>query len=390
MKVLHVISSLDPRAGGPVSALLGLATAQAQCGLEVSVLANDQTPNHEAPNHAVSPVAARLQEQGVRVHLLRPSLGLLRATPTATAILAQTVAAAEVLHIHGLWLALPHAAAQAARRARVPYIFRPCGMLDPWSLAQSRWKKRIFLLVRARRDLNRAASLHFTTPSEADLTAPLHLKAPALIEPNGVDLAEFETLPAPGSFRAHYPQLGARPFVLFLSRVHPKKGLDLLIPAFAAAQLSDAMLIIAGPEEEGYRTCVEALVAKHKLQNRVIFTGMLQGRAKVAAFADADLFVLPSYQENFGNVVVESLAAGTPVVISDQVNIHSQITAAGVGAVVPTETGALAREIQRWMSDEAVRCAAAARARPLVRAHYDWRQIGARWAAHYTRLLESS
>lgn len=388
MKVLHVISTLDPRAGGPVAALLGLCEAQIYHGLQVAVISNgngDQNGGDEAQN----PVAVRLRGRGAEISVLQPHLRPFRARGAALDALERAVLDADILHIHGLWEEVGHQASRLAHRHRKPAIFRPCGMLDPWSLAQSRLKKQLYLALRARRDLNRAAALHFTTQTEADLTAALQLRAPALIEPNGVDLSEFEQLPAPGAFRSQHPQIGARPLLLFLSRIHPKKGLDLLIPALARAELENAVLIIAGPDENGYRAQVAKMVAQNGLDKRVIFTGMLQGADRIAAYADADLFVLPSYQENFGNVVIESLAAGTPVVISDQVNLHDEITKAAVGGVVPTDVAALSHELSRWINDAALRHRAAALARPFVRARYDWNQIGARWAEHYARLVAS-
>jgi glycosyltransferase involved in cell wall biosynthesis len=267
----------------------------------------------------------------------------------------------------------------------VPYLVTPHGMLDPWSLSQSRWKKRLYLAWRLRSNLRHARAIHFTTRTESDLVAPLRLGPPGFVETLGVDLAEFEQLPSKGAFRQRY-SLGDRPLVLFLGRVHPKKGLDLLIPAFDAARLDDAVLVIAGPDADGYRARVEADIAARLLQGRVVFTGMLRGRDRVEALADADLFVLPSYQENFGIAVVEALAAGTPVLISDQVNIWQDIIEGSVGAVVRTDVNPLAAELRRWMTDATLRREAADRARPFVWQRYDWRQIATRWTGHYARI----
>ena len=178
--------------------------------------------------------------------------------------------------------------------------------------------------------------------------------------------------------------------VLFLSRIHPKKGLDLLVPAFARAALSDALLVIAGPGDEEYVAAVKKLIAEHGIGERVLFTGMLEGRARVEAFVDADLFVLPSYQENFGIVVAEALACGTPVVISDQVNIYPEAADAGVGGVVPLEVGRLSDEVRRWMTDTSLRQSAAKKARPYVWGRYDWSQIAVRWGGHYARLVNDA
>jgi glycosyltransferase involved in cell wall biosynthesis len=178
--------------------------------------------------------------------------------------------------------------------------------------------------------------------------------------------------------------------VLFLGRLHYKKGLDLLIPAFAHGTSGEVMLVIAGPDADGYRAKVERLVKRYDLSDRVIFTGMLYGRERLEALADADLFVLPSYQENFGIAVVESLAAGCPVLVSDHVNIHSQITAAGVGGMAPTRVDALSTALTRWMSDPNLRANASSRARQFVREHYDWRTIAHRWAERYAKLRDAN
>jgi len=146
------------------------------------------------------------------------------------------------------------------------------------------------------------------------------------------------------------------------------------------------MLVIAGPDADGYRHKLERMVARRGLTDRVIFTGMLYGRERLEALADADLFVLPSYQENFGIAVVEALAAGCPVLVSDHVNIHSQITQAGVGGMTPARIGPLAEALNKWMNDPALRAAAAARAPGFVREHYDWRAIAQRWTERYAQM----
>jgi glycosyltransferase involved in cell wall biosynthesis len=259
-------------------------------------------------------------------------------------------------------------------------------MLDPWSLAQARWKKALYLWFRLRRDLNGAAALHFTTETERDLTRPLGLRPLALVEPNGISLDEFANLPARGGFRERHGIAPDRPLLLFLSRLHPKKGLDLLLPALALLPDREVLLILAGPDQDGYRAFLEAEAARLGLERRILFTGMLQGKEKQAALVDADLFVLPSYQENFGIAVVEALAAGTPVVISDQVNIHREVSAAGVGSVVPTRIDALAGELARWLGDEELRRSTAAATPLFVRERFNWERIALRWAEHYDQI----
>jgi glycosyltransferase involved in cell wall biosynthesis len=381
IKVAHVISGIDPRGGGPAEALRGLALAQAASGLNVRVLATF------APGDDLG-FAAVLQARGIAVRLVGPCSGRLGWHPDLTAAAGEAVAAADVIHIHALWEEVQHRAARAARLSQKPYLIRPCGMLDPWSLRQSRLRKKLYLLWRLRRHLNAATALHFTADAERDGTAALHLRAPAIVEPNGIDLAEYVSLPQRGTFRLARGIAGNRVVLLFLGRLHPKKGFDLLLPAFARLR-GDALLVLAGPVDEGYRRALEAEAARLGIADRLLFTGMLLAADKLAAFVDADLFVLPSYQENFGIAVAEAMAAGLPVVISDRVNIHAEVAAAGAGGVVPANADALADELSRWLGDSQRRRMAGGRAREFARTHYDWAAIAQRWVGHYRRLTTS-
>jgi glycosyltransferase involved in cell wall biosynthesis len=382
MRVLHVISDIAAAAGGVTSAVVGLAIAQRRAGMDVAVLS---TWRAELDQTNVD----LLQSAGVTLRTVGPAQGRLMRHPDLATAVDESVAGADIVHIAALWEEIHHAAAATARRRKVPYIFSPHGMLDPWSLARNRWVKRLYLAWRLRRDLNGAAAIHFTCAVERDLVLKMGLKPAAIVEPNGLDLREFDNLPADDVFRRQYPQVGTRPIVLFLSRIDPKKGLDLLIPAFARVP-AETVLVIAGPDLVGYRAEVEQQVKEFGLTERVVFTGMLRGADRIAAMAAARLFVLPSYQENFGIVVAESLAAGVPVVISDQVNIHAEITRAKVGGVVVTEVLPLANEMNRWLTDDTLRSGAASKCRPFAQQYYDWQQIAGRWRGHYERLRTES
>ncbi|HEX8523537.1 MAG TPA: glycosyltransferase [Tepidisphaeraceae bacterium] len=379
MKVLHVISSIDARAGGPTAALQGLALAQKKAGLDVRVI----TTYREGDPMTV---ADALRAADISIETVGPAHGRFHNTPELASHVRKAVGGAEVLHIHALWEQIQHDAATEAQHARIPYIFRPCGMLDPWSLGQNKLVKKLYLAWRLRADLDRAAMIHFTSNTERDLTAPLRLKSKPIVVPNGIDLNEFAKLPERGRFRAKFPVIGPRRILLFLSRVHFKKGLDLLIPAFAQARLQDAVLVIAGPDAENYTQSLHDLAKQHGVADRIIFTGMLKGVERLEAMVDADLFVLPSRQENFGIAVVEALAAGLPVVISDQVNIHQEITAAGVGAAVPLDIPKLSQTLSTWLNDEAVRRSAADKAREFALTRYDWNRIAQKWSEIYNNL----
>ena len=383
MRVLHVISAMDPVWGGPINALIGLAEAQHDAGLQVAIATTWIQSD--------SPAAVeKLASKGIEIARIGPAKGKMRRHRQIIPQLQRLIAASDVVHIHALYEDIQHQAARIARQLNVPYLFRPCGMLTPWSLARHRLRKWMYMLLRLRHDLNHAAALNFTTQAECDAAAPLNLRVPNIIEPLGVDLCEFANLPPRGSFRNRYPQLAGKRIVLFLGRIHPGKGLELLIPAFAQAQIPDAMLVIVGPDLQNFQATVESTIRQHNIVDRVIFTGMLRGPDRIAALADADLFALPSYHENFGISVIEALAAGVPVIISDEVNVCREIAAAQVGAVVPTKIEPLAIELKRWISDDALRAAAAARAKPFVQEHYNWANIARRWVDHYVALAHQS
>ena len=226
----------------------------------------------------------------------------------------------------------------------------PHGMLDPWNMSRGSLRKRLYLALRLRRVLQRASAIHAITSIERDFTTRLKLRPPIIVEPLGLDLVDWNDLPTPDVFRRQYQLSIDAPIIIFLGRIDHGKGWELLIPAFAmAAPKIDprTRLVIVGPDYFGCRAAAEALATEHQISDRIIFTGQLLDREKQAALMAADLFCLPSSHENFGIAVIEALAAGCPAIVSDQVALHPDITAAQVGGVVPTDVNAIARELER-------------------------------------------
>jgi glycosyltransferase involved in cell wall biosynthesis len=382
LRVLHVNSGVDPRQGGPTTAMLAMIHAQIDAGAGVTVAAT-------FGKDFQSSAADQMRAIGADVHLIGPCSDLLAWHRMIKPTLKRLIAQADVVHIHGVWEEIQHQAARLARKQGKPYIFTPHGMLDPWSLSQGAKKKQWYLKLRLKKDLDRAAAVHFTDDTERDLVAPLQVKSPTLVERLIIDLSDFQPAPPRGLFRAKFAQqLGDRPFVLFMSRIHHKKGLDVLVPAFARSAAShDAMLVIAGPDIGGYQAAVQQMARDAGIADRVLFPGMIYGADRAAALADAHLFALTSYQENFGVVVIESLAVGTPVIISDQVNIHRQITDARVGEVLPTDVDRVADALSRWLNDRDGRHIASLRAREFVAKNFDRVAQARRWIEQYKSLL---
>jgi glycosyltransferase involved in cell wall biosynthesis len=375
MRVLHVISSMAASRGGPIISLSGLALTQAKIGMKVDIVATSSEADSAQE-------ATRLRAAGVHVHLIWPTYGPFVWSPRIAPEVKRLVAHADVVHIHGLWEEVQHRAAVAAWNARIPFIISPTGMLSTWSLSQSRLKKQIYLAWRLKRHLHRASFLHFATGLERDTLADLDLATPAIVEPKGVNQEDFDAPPTPGAFRAQHPMLSGKKIVAFLGRIHPGKGVEHLIPALAMLP-KDVVLVVIGPDSEGFRATMEALAATHSVTDRVLFIGALAGAAKVAALRDADVFALPSDHENFGIAVIEGLAAGLPLVLSEEVGVASMLVPSGVVSVVPRETSRIAHALQHWLRTDRPREEIARAATHYAREHFDWTRIARRWLDHY-------
>lgn len=298
------------------------------------------------------------------------------------------VSTASVIHIHGIWEPLLPVVARIARKLGRPYVVTPHGMLDPWSLSQKKWKKKLALALGYRKMLNRASGIHVLNADEQKLLAPLDLHAPCEVIPNGIFLRELEPPPDPNLFRSQQPGLGCRPYILFLSRLHFKKGLDLLAEAFAsiAKLFPDVDLVVAGPdggEEQPFRQRIVSL----GLTSRTWLTGPLYGPEKWSAFAGAIAFCLPSRQEGFSIAILEALACRVPVVISE--NCHfPEVQEVGAGRVVPLDATAVADALAAILVDPTGAKSMGEAGRLLVEQRFTWPKVAAQTLNLYERLLK--
>ena len=295
----------------------------------------------------------------------------------------------DVIHIHSLFMFSTLAAAHYARKHRVPYIVRPHGSLDPFLRRRGRLKKFIYTGLIEKRNLDRATAIHYTSRDERDLAAPVGIKAPSVVVPLGVNLEEFESLPVPGTFRSRYPETREKDLVLFLGRLHFKKGLDLLLQSFrkVAAQLPNVHLVVAGPDDAGVTPKMKAWLANAGILNRATFTGMLTGTMRLAALKDADVWMLPSYTENFGLAVVEAMACRLPVVITDRVNIWREVDEGQAGMVTPCDASALSAAVISLFENPDLRRSLGANAYRLVAEQFTWERSARRMVAVYEDLV---
>jgi glycosyltransferase involved in cell wall biosynthesis len=394
MRVLHVTGALAPRLGGPSRAAIEMSEALAARGVEVTLFSTDLDEQGSwsplrPPELLDVPTDRSLHVRGVeRRHFRARWPSRVAFCPGMARALRERVAAFDVVHVHSLYLCTTLAACHYAGRRRVPYVVRPHGTLDPYLRRRHALRKAVWDGLLQRRHLDRAAAVQYTSDDERELARPFGIRAPAVVVPLGVNLAEFAALPAPGAFRALHPHLRGRRLVVFLGRVTPKKGLDLLVAAFArvAAEVPDAHLVIAGPADGDHGRTVGRMVDALGLRGRTTATGMVAGREKLALLADADVWALPSYTENFAIAAVEALACGLPVVISDRVNIHRDVSAAGAGLVTPCDPAAVAAAIVRVLRDTGLQQRLRAAGPALVRRSFTWDVAAGRLLSLYAEL----
>ncbi|KXF78721.1 hypothetical protein ATN84_02790 [Paramesorhizobium deserti] len=386
MKIVHVIGSIDPAKGGPQAVVIRLAAAQAALGHQVHLVSYG---NPEIEKRAFLAAAAIPNSQKVQRHILPIPTRIERLfAPRAHRLLRRLLAETDFVHLHGVWEANLRIAAVLARRRGIPYCVRPAGMLDVWSLQQKAWKKRLALMAGYRRMLDGSAFIQALNADEAKLMEPLGLKPLSAVIPNGIFLEELEPDGRSDVFRRRIPALRARRFVLFLSRLHYKKGLDILAEAFAiaASACPDIDLVVAGPDEGAGEAFKQAIAAKG-LTDRVHLAGPLYGREKIRAMLEAECFCLPSRQEGFSVAITEALACGLPVVITDACHFP-EVESAGAGLICSLDAAAVADALVTILHDPETARIMGERGRALVRRHYTWPQIAQRTIETYAAVLD--
>ena len=380
LKVFHVLGYLASRYGGPPRAVLGLGHAMKKYGV-ISWWWATASKEEQQELAYLGNTAYLFTSRFPRSWYYSPELAC---------ELAKKIDKADILHLHQVWDYPIWVAAKLAHRKHKPYIVTPRGIFShPWRYAGI--KKQLYMKLIARRFLNAATAVHAIVPFEIEGFKRVGIKAPYVIVPNGIDPQEFEDMPYPDYAEKLWPPLKRRKVVLFMGRLSPEKGLDVLISSWPSVVKEEpsALLVVAGPDHKGYGATLKILAKKYDLDKTILFTGMVQGEAKKALLSNADLFVLPSYSEGFSMAVLEALAAGKPCVITTGCNFP-EVQQAGAGYVVPTgDRAALSNALLKLLAlTDVQRKRMGDRGRQLVMKNYTWDIIARKMLIVYQCIIE--
>ena len=372
MKILHVIRTMDPAWGGPVEGIRNLALQASASGHSLQVACLDE------------PHSPWLRNSRVRINAIGPAkCGRFGYSRNLDRWLAAHIREFDVVISNGIWMYFSSAVRRASRRANVPYFLFTHGALDPWfkRYRVKHIKKQIYWSLVEHKVLRDAAAVLFTTSEELAVSNNAFRPYVCNAQVVGYGIEDPLNAGSPGrlQIREVLPQLGARPFLLFLARVQEKKGIDLLLQSIARNihNYKNHAFVIAGPGKDSYVSRLKMMSADLGVTDQVIWAGPLYGELKWAAIRNADAYVLPSHQENFGISVVEALACGTPVLITNKVNIWREIVADGGGLTENDDLEGASRLLELWagMSLEE-RAAMGERARQCFLNHFNIRAAG--------------
>jgi len=426
MKILHVVALIQASTGGPAVSVTRLASEQANLGHEVTLACLDYP--HLGPQVVAAP--------GVRVVSVKGNVFAVRGRgwcPRFRRVLMEEAAKADIVHNHGLWMWPNAYAREAAVAAGKPLIISPRGMLEAWSLGRSKLRKAVAWRLFEKKNLQSAAMFHATAASEAESIreASKRLRdretkrpkgketiaeVPIVVAPNGVDLPDLARRLGREVLEQQFPELKGRRWVVFMSRLHPKKGIDVLLRAWAQQNVEQGawgmeqgagerketkrpidqetkdspLLVLAGPDLIGYRREVEKMVRELGVQDSVVITGEVQGKMKDALLANAEIFVLPSYSENFGIVVAEAMAWGRPVIASTGTP-WKEVADVGAGWWVKPEEDVLAGALAEALGKRREELdAMGAKGRALVKRSYTWSAPAERLTKAYEQILATA
>ena len=388
VRILEAIDQVSLRTGGPSRAVLDLSMAMADRGHSVTVATRS---GPDLPHEWQEPIRAESRQPRA---VILPQSRWLPPGSEAVATCARLVADSDVVHLHGVWEPFNLRLAARARAAGVPYLVTLRGMLDDWCMAQRGLKKRIYLALVGRRFLEQAALVQCTADAELCQSEKWFPRGRGVVLPNLLNLGPYEILPGPDAAIRRFPFLADQhPWLLFLGRVTPKKGVGHLIEAARLLHLSGCPVgvVVAGAaDSEAYLAELQDRVAATGLTDHVRFVGHVDGGLKVSLLQAVDLTVIPTSQENFGFVFYESLAAGTPVVTTPLIDTAGELQKSGACYLVEQDGGMLANRLKTLLADRDRLRGRGHQAREWILREYATPRIAARYEAMFREVVSSS
>ncbi|MEP0918593.1 hormogonium polysaccharide biosynthesis glycosyltransferase HpsP [Leptolyngbya sp. DQ-M1] len=387
MKILQIIPSISLIYGGPSQMILGLSSALAEAGVEVTIATTNSNGDvGQAPLDV--PLGIPIAQNGCEIRYFRCSpFRRYKFSIDLLHWLANNAQNYDLAHIHALFSPVSSCSAAIARSRQLPYILRPLGTLDPADLRKKRYLKRLYAAALERPNLAGAAAVHFTSDQEAKTSERFNTVTRDLVIPLGVSLPPSES----SSIHEKYRIPDDRPILLFMSRIDPKKGLDLLIPALEQLDQNFHFVLAGGnPQDPSYEAAIRDRIQTSRLKDKTSIVGFVTGAEKTALLKAADLFVLPSYYENFGIAVAEAMSVGTPVVISDQVHIWQEIERSQSGWICTCDVESLTQTLKAALHDRAEQLRRGKNAQNHAQTYYSWNAIAQQTIAAYREILRKS
>lgn len=377
MRILHVIPSLSPTSGGPSFALP--AMARALSGFDVHVTAATTDDDGRGKHLSGITLGQLTPKEGWDVLYFRKQTDFYKASLPLADWLRRHVRQFDAVHVHAVFSFASLAAGRAAAAAGVPYVVRPLGVLNRWGMEnRRRFVKALSFRLFDLPMLRKASAMHYTSRMEMEDASRFGLKNLQRVIPIGMDLSPFDSLPQREVFSARFSETASSRNILFLSRVDEKKGIDLLLEAFAriATQRPDIRLVICGSGDTSLTAKLQSQAASLGIAPRVTWAGQVAGELRLAAFSAAEMFVLPSHSENFGIALLEAMAAGLPCVSTDQVALALDAVRADALLLADREPGAIAAKIETLLDSPQDRHRLGQSARILSRSEYSLPAMG--------------
>lgn len=388
MKVLHIIPSLSPIRGGPSLAAIEMVKSLNLHGIETSII----TTNDNGDRQLKISTKDWTNYKGLPVHFFSrysPIIAPIREFSYSSDLaswLWNNIHNYDLLHIHAIFSYPSTVAMTISRWKQVPYIVRPLGQLCHWSLGQQAIKKKIYLQLIEKKNLKHSQGIHFTSQSEESEASSLGINAPSFVIPHGLHVPE-KVSDASTRLRSQLKLSTKAPIITFLSRLHPKKGLEYLIAALSSLKDNPFLFLIAGSGDSDYESYLKNLIQEHQLSDYTHFLGFVEGETKNLLLQGSDLFALTSHSENFGVAVLEALAAGLPALVTPGVALSELVLQQQLGYVPPLEETAIANTLLHCLKSPEEAKLIGERARKFIQENYTWDKVAINLIEVYQAIL---